>query len=315
MVVVGYGTQRKVDLTGAVASVTRKDFVNKPFTSPDQILNGRVSGVNIANRSGDPGAPIDVRIRGVGTTGTNQPLWVIDGVPIVQTSNITVNTGSSTESNPLAGINTSDIESIDVLKDASASAIYGARAANGVIIVTTRRGKEGKTSLTYDGFYGTQSVPKNRQFDLLNVAEYVALQSELGRDFSAFSSKPFVIGSISFFKKGLSIAITSQSVADHRNAEAVIKKGRTAHAMNVINGQIRNRVGLGPTAIADPFKALQHEKRVEMAFEPHRWFDITRWGLGSAIFGSRWNDKFKVFPFPQSEIDRSAGLLKQNPGY
>ncbi|MGZ8557308.1 MAG: SusC/RagA family TonB-linked outer membrane protein [Chitinophagaceae bacterium] len=202
VVVVGYGTQRKVDLTGAVASVTRKDFVNKPFTSPDQILNGRVSGVNIANRSGDPGAPIDVRIRGVGTTGTNQPLWVIDGVPIVQTSNITVNTGSSTESNPLAGINTSDIESIDVLKDASASAIYGARAANGVIIVTTRRGKEGRTSLTYDGFYGTQSVPKNRHFDLLNVAEYIALQSELGRDFSAFNSKPFVDWQDLIFQKG-----------------------------------------------------------------------------------------------------------------
>lgn len=192
VVVVGYGTQRKVDLTGSVASVTRKDFVNKPFTSPDQILGGRISGVNIANRSGDPGAPIDVRIRGVGTTGTNQPLWVIDGVPIVQTTNLTVNTASTTETNPLVGINSSDIESIDVLKDASASAIYGARAANGVIIVTTRRGKEGKTSLTYDGYYGIQSVPKSRRFDVLNVAEYIAFQSELGRDFSAFSGKPFV---------------------------------------------------------------------------------------------------------------------------
>ncbi len=202
VVVVGYGTQRKVDLTGAVASVTRKDFVNKPFTSPDQILGGRISGVNIANRSGDPGAPIDVRIRGVGTTGNNQPLWVIDGVPIVQTSNISVNTGSSTESNPLAGINTSDIESIDVLKDASASAIYGARAANGVIIVTTRRGKEGRTALTYDGFYGIQSVPKNRRFDVLNVAEYLALQTELGRDFSAFSNKPFFDWQEAIFQNG-----------------------------------------------------------------------------------------------------------------
>jgi len=138
IVVVGYGTQRKVDLTGAVGSITRKDIINKPFTSPDQILGGRISGVNIANRSGDPGAPIDVRIRGVGTVGNNQPLWVIDGVPLVLTSNITVNTGSFTESNPLASINPSDIETIDVLKDASAAAIYGARAANGVIIVTTK---------------------------------------------------------------------------------------------------------------------------------------------------------------------------------
>ena len=192
VVVVGYGTQRKVDLTGAVASVTRKEIVNKPFTSPDQILSGRVPGVNITNRSGDPGAPIDVRIRGVGTPGTNQPLWVIDGVPIVQTTNVTVNTGSSTESNPLAGINTNDIESIDVLKDASASAIYGARAANGVIIVTTRRGKEGRTSLTYDGYYGQQYVPKNRMFDVLNVAQYIELQQELGRDLSAFANQPFV---------------------------------------------------------------------------------------------------------------------------
>lgn len=192
VVVVGYGTQRKVDLTGSVASVTRREIVNKPFSSPDQILSGRVPGVNITNRSGDPGAPIDVRIRGIGTPGNNQPLWVIDGVPIVQTSNVTVNTGSSTESNPLAGINTNDIESIDVLKDASASAIYGARAANGVIIVTTRRGKEGRTSLTYDGYYGQQYVPKGRFFDVMNVADYIDLQQELGRDFSSFASQPFV---------------------------------------------------------------------------------------------------------------------------
>lgn len=192
VVVVGYGTQRKVDLTGSVASVTRREIVNKPFSSPDQILSGRVPGVNITNRSGDPGAPIDVRIRGVGTPGSNQPLWVIDGVPIVQTSNVTVNTGSSTESNPLAGINTNDIESIDVLKDASAAAIYGARAANGVIIVTTRRGKEGRSSLTYDGYYGQQYVPKGRFFDVLNVPQYIALQQELGRDLSAFANDPFV---------------------------------------------------------------------------------------------------------------------------
>jgi TonB-dependent SusC/RagA subfamily outer membrane receptor len=143
VVVVGYGTQRKADLTGAVGGLRASDvdIASKPITSPDQLLGGRVAGIQIANRSGDPGAPIDVRIRGVGTAGVNSPLWVIDGVPIVQTSNITVNTGSQTESNPLAGINPSDIESIDVLKDASAAAIYGARAANGVIIVTTKRGK------------------------------------------------------------------------------------------------------------------------------------------------------------------------------
>ena len=144
VVVIGYGTQKKKDLTGAVGSISRKDFANKPFTSPDQILTGRIAGVNITNRSGDPGAPIEVRIRGIGTAGNNQPLWIIDGVPVAtNTSTITVNTSSATESNPLSGINPSDIESIDVLKDASATAIYGARANNGVILVTTKRGKAG----------------------------------------------------------------------------------------------------------------------------------------------------------------------------
>jgi hypothetical protein len=98
-------------------------------------------------------------------------------------------------------------------------------------------------------------------------------------------------------------------------AEALIRKGRTSEALAIINEKIRARVGLGPTPIADPMKALQHEKRVEMAFEPHRWFDIVRWGLGPQIFGTKWNDKFVVLPFPQSEIDRSGGLLKQNAGY
>ena len=192
VVVVGYGTQRKVDVTGAVGSVSRKDFANKPFTSPDQILAGRVSGVHIANRSGDPAAPVEVRIRGVGTAGNNQPLWVIDGVPIAITSNITVNTSSTTESNPLAGINPSDIESIDVLKDASATAIYGARASNGVIMVTTKRGREGRTTMSYEGYVGSQTVPESAKFDVLDTEDYIQLQKELGRDLSAFVGKPAV---------------------------------------------------------------------------------------------------------------------------
>src|SRR5688572_30829702 len=192
IVVVGYGTQRKVDLTGAVGSIRASDIDigSKAITSADQLLAGRIAGVQITNRSGDPGAPIDVRIRGVGTAGVNSPLWVIDGVPIVQTSNITVNTSSTTESNPLAGINPTDIESIDVLKDASAAAIYGARAANGVIIVTTKRGKDGKTQLTYDGYVGYGTPWK--KLDVLNKAQYFDIQTKLGRDFNEFSSLPEV---------------------------------------------------------------------------------------------------------------------------
>ena len=181
VVVIGYGTQKKKDLTGAVGSISRKDFANKPFTSPDQILTGRIAGVNITNRSGDPGAPIEVRIRGIGTAGNNQPLWIIDGVPVAtNTSTITVNTSSATESNPLAGINPSDIESIDVLKDASATAIYGARANNGVILVTTKRGKAGAAVLSYDGYVGVQAIPKNKLFDVLNTEQYIKYQQTDG---------------------------------------------------------------------------------------------------------------------------------------
>lgn len=185
VVVVGYGTQRKVDITGAVASVKAEEILKGAPLTADQAMRGRISGVSISNRSGDPGAPVSVRIRGVGTVGNNQPLWVVDGVPLVQTSNITVNTGSNTESNPLVGINPADIESIDVLKDASASAIYGVRAANGVVIVTTKRGREGKTNVIYDGYYGVQTIRKT--LDVLGTSDYIALQTELGRDFSAFN--------------------------------------------------------------------------------------------------------------------------------
>jgi len=190
VVVVGYGTQRKVDLTGAVGSITAEQITARPIIRPDQALAGRIAGVSIINRAGDPAAPINVRIRGVGTIGNNQPLWVIDGVPIVQTTNITVNTSSTTDSNPLAGINPNDIESIDVLKDASAAAIYGSRAANGVIIVTTKRGKQGKATVSYDGYAGVAKV--DQRLSVLNKDQYIAIQGQLGRDLTQFQSLPEV---------------------------------------------------------------------------------------------------------------------------
>ena len=200
VVVVGYGTQRKADLTGAVGSIGAADIVSKPITSPDQALAGTISGVNITNRSGDPGAPISVNIRGVGTPGVNDPLWVIDGVPIVQTTNITVNTSSTTDSNPLAGLNANDIESIDVLKDAASTAIYGARAANGVIIVTTKRGKTGDARVTYDGYASFASA--RDKIDVLNVEQYIDIQGQLGIDVSEFSGRPFVDWQDLIFKTG-----------------------------------------------------------------------------------------------------------------
>ncbi|WP_396591957.1 SusC/RagA family TonB-linked outer membrane protein [Allomuricauda sp. R78024] len=200
VVVVGYGTQRKADLTGAVGTLGAELIQDKPITSPDQVLAGTLAGVNITTRSGDPGAPIAVRIRGVGTPGVNDPLWVIDGVPLVQTTNITVNTSSTTDSNPLAGLNPNDIESIAVLKDAASSAIYGARAANGVIIVTTKRGKSGDARVTYDGYASVATVRET--IDVLNVDQFIGIQNQVGNDFSTFNGRPFVDWQDAVFQDG-----------------------------------------------------------------------------------------------------------------
>lgn len=223
VVVVGYGTQRKADLTGAVGSIGAAEIISKPITSPDQVLAGTISGVNITNRSGDPGAPISVRIRGIGTPGVNDPLWVIDGVPIVQTTNITVNTSSTTDSNPLAGLNPNDIESIDVLKDAASAAIYGARAANGVIIVTTKRGKSGEARVTYDGYASVATVRDN--IDVLNVQQFIDIQGQLGRDLSQFSGQPNVDWQDAIFRDGF---VQSHNVAvsgGNENANYFISGG------------------------------------------------------------------------------------------
>jgi TonB-linked SusC/RagA family outer membrane protein len=151
VVVVGYGTVRKSDLTGAVSTLSPKDFNKGTYTSPDQLIQGRTSGVQITQNSGQPGGAATIRIRGnSAVTGTGQPLYVVDGVPLDgRSARPGLNTayGDSPDSNPLNFLNPSDIESIDVLKDASATAIYGSRAAYGVVIITTKRGKVGEAKL------------------------------------------------------------------------------------------------------------------------------------------------------------------------
>jgi len=173
VVVVGYGEQKKRDITGAMASVKSKDFNPGAIVSPEQLLQGRAAGVVITSANGDPGANPNVRIRG-GTSinASNLPLYVIDGVPI---DNGTVtpggaNLGAAPPRNPLNTLNPNDIESIDILKDASAAAIYGSRGANGVIIITTKKGKEGKGTLNYDTYAGFNTPAK--YLPLLNAAEY-----------------------------------------------------------------------------------------------------------------------------------------------
>ncbi len=176
IVVVGYGTQRKKDLTGAVASIGGDDLENSTQTSVDQMMQGKVAGVRISQTSGQPGGGVSIRIRGNSSLNLgNDPLYVIDGMPIDNSSLITSSganiPGNTSPPNPLNSINPQDIESIQVLKDASATAIYGSRGANGVILITTKTGKEGVIKIDYNTSIGFQKVAN--RLDLLDSNGYI----------------------------------------------------------------------------------------------------------------------------------------------
>ena len=195
VVVIGYGTQKKGNVNSAISSVKAKDLENLKQVSVDQMLQGKVSGVSVTNNSGAPGSAASVRVRGTTSiSGTNEPLYVIDGVPVSGDA-----TGKSTSGRSLAGkdgfsasggsgnnavsplsmINPSDIESMDILKDASATAIYGSRGANGVIIITTKSGKKGTGRISYENFTSFSEV--TNKLDVLTLPEYATLKTDLAK--------------------------------------------------------------------------------------------------------------------------------------
>jgi TonB-linked SusC/RagA family outer membrane protein len=166
VVVTGYGTAKRKDLTGSISTITSKDFNKGSITTPEQLIAGKVAGVQITSNGGAPGSGSTIRIRGgASLNASNNPLIVIDGVPID-------NNGISGVANPLALINPNDIESFNILKDASATAIYGSRASNGVIIIVTKKGKAGKMRFNFSTQYSLSTLPK--QADVLSPAEFRA---------------------------------------------------------------------------------------------------------------------------------------------
>jgi len=175
VVIIGYGSVRKSDLTGSVSSIKSDEIMNTAISSVDQGIQGKAAGVVVSMSSGQPGAPSSIRIRGTNSiNGNNEPLYVIDGVFIVPGTNVGAVTGPSL--NPLESINPSDIESIEILKDASATAIYGTRGANGVIIVTTKRGHAGKTDIVVD--YNGSIQELRYKIPLLNARQLAELGNE-----------------------------------------------------------------------------------------------------------------------------------------
>jgi TonB-linked SusC/RagA family outer membrane protein len=161
VVVTGYSSIRKSNITGAVSTVKAEEIAKLPFTDIDRALSGKVSGVRVNQATGAPGDAVSIRIRGVGTIGDNDPLYVIDGIPTKGALNV---------------IAPSDIESISILKDASAASIYGSRSANGVVVITTKKGQSGKQSVTYNGYYGVQT--HGRLTPMVNTEEYINIYNE-----------------------------------------------------------------------------------------------------------------------------------------
>ncbi len=173
-IVVGYGTQSKADLTGSVTQLSARDVENQPVTSFEQSIQGRTPGVVVNQGSGKLGQGINIQVRGTSSvTASSRPLYVIDGVPITFQDQSQV---GDEPLNPLADLNPNDIESISILKDASASAIYGSRASNGVVLITTKKGKQGQTKVNVGYYYGMSAPTRLRQF--LNADQYKMLLSE-----------------------------------------------------------------------------------------------------------------------------------------
>lgn len=183
VVVVGYGTQKRSDVTGSVASLSEDQMRQSIVTNADQMLQGKMAGVQVTSNSGAPGGATSIRIRGASSlNSSNEPLYIIDGVPMSGNNTIAGfdwmgGSNGQTTVNPLASIAPSDIVSIDVLKDASACAIYGAAGANGVVIVTTRRGKSGHTNIHLDAYVAWQQVAK--KLDMMDLREYATYQQQL----------------------------------------------------------------------------------------------------------------------------------------
>ena len=179
VVVVGYGTQKRIELTSSISTVG-KDVLNQPLSSVENALQGAVAGLNVSTTSGQPGAVSNIRIRGGNSiTGGNEPLYVIDGLIVYNDASSTKTgaAGSDASLDPLAFLNPSDIESIEVLKDVSATAIYGTRGANGVIIITTKKGSHGRNTINYTGTFGWSSAAK--KLDFLNAQQFTDLYNEL----------------------------------------------------------------------------------------------------------------------------------------
>lgn len=197
VVVIGYGTARRAEVTSSIASISEKDIKNQPVAGLDQAIQGKVAGVSVSSNGGQPGGGVSVRVRGNTSVNGIEPLYVVDGVPILSNTQsigqdqLGGKAGQNVQS-VMATLNPSDIASVDILKDASAQAIYGSRGANGVILITTKRGRSGQGKLTYDTYYGGQDIQKT--LPIMDLREYATFFNSVREERIAYGDEILPIG-------------------------------------------------------------------------------------------------------------------------
>lgn len=286
VVVVGYGNLRRQDLTGSISSVRSDQLNNSVNSSFDSALQGRAAGVMVMTNSGQPGGGVSVRIRGTNSlTGDAEPLYIVDGIPI------SAQTGDGT--NALATLNPNDIESIDILKDASAAAIYGARAANGVVLVTTKRGKAGETHVDYNAYLGFQQLPG--RIDVMNLPEYAEYRNRQA-DLVGFGARP-EFQDPSILGEGTNWQEELFQTAAMQNHTLAISGGD-------VNTRYRFSAGyFGQDGIARGSNFNRYSARLNLDNNPTTWLQI-----GTSLNLSRADERLTV-----SEADLVNLAIRQSP--
>ncbi|MFN8354393.1 MAG: TonB-dependent receptor [Spirosomataceae bacterium] len=233
LVVVGYGTQKRSDITGSISSVP-SEIKGQPVASVERLLQGSVAGAIVTQTSGQPGGGVSVQIRGNNSiTAGSDPLYVVDGFPINNDYSLNdAGVTSGAKINPLSTLNTADIESIDVLKDASATAIYGSRGANGVIIITTKNGSKNRSTINYESYYGVQNVI--RTIPLLNAAEWWQLRKDAAQN----SGKTVTLPSVSGY------SLDTAGVGTDWQAAAFRQAPMQSHSISLQAGSERTRFSI-----------------------------------------------------------------------
>lgn len=302
VMVVGYGVMKRSDLTGSVTSVTADDIKKSINTSLDQALQGRAAGVMVTQNSGAPGGGISVSIRGVNSFTGNEPLYVVDGIMIDGQS------GGNTSA--LSNINPSDILSMEILKDASATAIYGTRAANGVVLITTRQGEAGATKISYEGYYGIQQLPN--RLNVLNLREYADYQN-LRAEVIGFGAReefkdPSLLGKGTNWQKEIFRSAPMQ------NHQLTISGGNENNRFAIMAGMV-DQDGI---AIGSGFE--RYSLRLNLDSQVRRWLKVgvnsyvsRRRQVNTVDEGSIIETAIKQLPeVPVRNADGSWGMQEEN---